>query len=92
MISDVREGGGRKEGGGGGERVGDTMIEFMERQSLCCKLYLVWCIGSGFSFFSSFTTNLASVRAICISCSLHYYPLIHVSLITLLVTWSVLHT
>ena len=24
-------------------------------------IVLVWCIGSGFSFFSSFTTNIASV-------------------------------
>ena len=58
-ISDVREGGREEEGGG--ERVVDTMIEFVEQQSMCCKLYLVWCIGSG---FSSFTTNLASVHAI----------------------------
>ena len=30
---------------------------------LCLRIciVLVWCIGSGFSFFSSFTTNVASV-------------------------------
>ena len=34
--------------------------------SLCVSVVLVWCIGSGFSFFCSYTTNLASVLYTCI--------------------------
>ena len=36
----------------------------------CICIVLVWRIGSGFSFFSSFTTNLASVLY---TCTLHLY-------------------